>query len=574
MQHLALTGGPRTPATSEKAGRRVGFGVLCASAFGARVALRVIGRRHSSRSPRMGRRACIGRNTAAHGLAACARRADAWRFADGAGTGAKGAGGVWKMKRSQQRVGVSNLMTTGLKAASERRTVRTMAANVCRQSPAGSDGRRRRLLVVTYHFPPDGAVGGLRWSGLSKSLSRMGWEVHVLTAASQQSADPGDGVTVHSCQPARTLNAFYNSVRRRVRRPAAAEAREAGKVESASSRLGVVGWIRREVVDSLAVPDHGRGWILRSALAARRLLRRHDFDLVITSGPPHSAHLAGTLATVGRAEPHWVDLRDPWADSIKHSWGRSLFSSNLGRFLLPMLESFVFARAAGLLVNTSEFASFLRGQHPTMKLVHLPNGIDPERVPPPPVEVGPGLHLAYVGTLYAGRDLEPVLRALALLKSRNADAFNAAVRLRIAGHMGSAHEARFRQQLEETRVGDVVELLGLLKTTAALRVVNECHLSIVLAQDQHFQIPAKLYESVAMGVPTLVIAEATSAAAHEGKRIGAFVRQQDDISGIVDVLERLWSGALPTRIPARAPIEYPELAKDLAEHIAAAGVTS
>ena len=48
----------------------------------------------------------------------------------------------------------------------------------------------RRLLIISYHFPPDGAIGGLRWAGLSKYLGRMGWDVHVVTA-SESAAENG-----------------------------------------------------------------------------------------------------------------------------------------------------------------------------------------------------------------------------------------------------------------------------------------------------------------------------------------------------------------------------------------------
>ena len=41
----------------------------------------------------------------------------------------------------------------------------------------------RRLLVITYHFGPDGPVGGLRWFGITKYLARLGWKVSVITAA-------------------------------------------------------------------------------------------------------------------------------------------------------------------------------------------------------------------------------------------------------------------------------------------------------------------------------------------------------------------------------------------------------
>ena len=50
-----------------------------------------------------------------------------------------------------------------------------------------------RLLVITYHFGSNGAVGGLRWTGITKYLVRLGWEVRVITAA------PPEHASVESC---------------------------------------------------------------------------------------------------------------------------------------------------------------------------------------------------------------------------------------------------------------------------------------------------------------------------------------------------------------------------------------
>ena len=41
----------------------------------------------------------------------------------------------------------------------------------------------RRLLLITYHFDPDGSVGNLRWIGVTKHLARLGWRISVVTAA-------------------------------------------------------------------------------------------------------------------------------------------------------------------------------------------------------------------------------------------------------------------------------------------------------------------------------------------------------------------------------------------------------
>ena len=40
---------------------------------------------------------------------------------------------------------------------------------------------RRRILVISYFFPPDQTVGGARWAAMSSWLRRAGHEVTVLT---------------------------------------------------------------------------------------------------------------------------------------------------------------------------------------------------------------------------------------------------------------------------------------------------------------------------------------------------------------------------------------------------------
>src|SRR2546427_696001 len=51
---------------------------------------------------------------------------------------------------------------------------RTLSSPPDGESSVPSDGRR--VLVITYHFPPDGSVGGLRWAGITKYLARLGWK--------------------------------------------------------------------------------------------------------------------------------------------------------------------------------------------------------------------------------------------------------------------------------------------------------------------------------------------------------------------------------------------------------------
>lgn len=447
-----------------------------------------------------------------------------------------------------------------------------LRADAVRRPDAAPDPKMptHRLLVISYHFPPDGSVGGLRWAGFSKSLAREGWEVHVLTAANGSTAMEAPGLRIHALARRRTLNDLYNTLAHRVRgAPAESGAMQGtrsggGEVPAPSIASKALRWIREEIAMALVLPDHARGWILRAAHRARALARRHRFDVVVTSGPPHSAHIVGLLATIGTRRPLVLDMRDPWYDLATKEWGRPLYSTMLARATTPILERLAFRAARLVISNTREFAAQLRSEGSGRRIAWIPNGIDPERLPASRSDRYPPLGLAYVGSLYAGRDLGPILDAFRVFLDRHGGIAKATSRLRIAGFMAPAHEVRFQAQLDELGIAGHVELLGVVPPAAALDLLARSTLSIVLAQDQELQIPAKLYESMGLGIPTLVLAEEESAAAREAIRIGAFTRRPEDLAGIADLFERLATGEIADHVTPRQPIDYPTLARSMA----------
>ncbi len=424
-----------------------------------------------------------------------------------------------------------------------------------------SNSAIRRLLVITYHFPPDGSIGGQRWAGLSKYLARLGWEVHVITAAVPGREQTTPYVHRHVRHRRRILNDVYNAVVSRFRgspdtnRQAMAE--NAG-AQPRSSRFQTLAAVRRIVGSSMYLPDHARGWVGRAAGVARGLLRERRFDVVISSGPPHSVHFAGLLATRGRDTPFWIDMRDPW--SVTHEMNTPDDRLVLAeRWLLRRLEKLVFPRAARVIVNTREFASALRITDPDLDVVYFPNGIDMEEMPTRDISAVERGSIAYVGTFYAGRNLSMVFAAIsALLRDRPEAA--SILRLNIAGTMESRHREKMKEEIAAAGLTSTVKIHGMLPRAQALELLSRSHLALVLAQDQPMCVPAKLYECVGLGVPTLVIAEENSAAASQARRIGAMSLDSHDVDGMRSLLEDMLAGHLPTTIEPKTPISYADLA--------------
>lgn len=255
-----------------------------------------------------------------------------------------------------------------------------------------------------------------------------------------------------------------------------------------------------------------------------------------------------------------VDLRDPWFDATAGRQDHLVGESVTGRAVLRRMERFVLDRCDGLVVNSRELRDTLCAMYPNKRIEWIPNGVDLERLPASADPPFPGLSLAHVGTLYVNRDLGPVLRAFRTFLDAHPEARSAGSALRVAGRVEGAYADAFHRAVAELELQDVVEYLGMVPPADALRLLARSSLAIVLAQGQAYQIPAKLYESLGLGVPTLVVSEQDSATTREAERVGAHAAAPEDVSQMARLLAALWRDSAGRRSVSEA-VDYRTIAR-------------
>jgi glycosyltransferase involved in cell wall biosynthesis len=435
------------------------------------------------------------------------------------------------------------------------------------RKPGASVPAPRRLVVVTYHYPPDGSVGGLRWAGFAKYLVRLGWEVHILTASQRAPAPLAEGVMLHLVAKRRTLNDWYLAISRRLRRPRHTPD-DPAEQPRITRHFRLLRALQRELGALTSFPDESRGWILRAALAAQRLIQRFEPTVVVSSGPPHGAHLAARLATARTHQPWVMDLRDPWVGQSRGFANNPVYGTPMMRRLVGVLERACVRAAAGAICNTPELTSRWKERYPDVRLTWIPNGVDLERLPRPTDQRLPGLSIVYAGTLYGSRDLRPVAQAFAQFLAQHPEAASDGSKLRVAGVMEAPHARKFEQRIAELGIEKHVEFLGMLPEADALQLVAKSRLSIVLAQEQEVQVPAKLYEAMGLGVTPLVLTEPGSATATEARRIGAPVVASDNVDEMTSTLARVWrQGGLARIGTVPTPIDYHHLSGTVSDFL-------
>jgi hypothetical protein len=397
----------------------------------------------------------------------------------------------------------------------------------------------RRLLLLSFHAPPEPAIGGLRWWGLSRHLAKRGWAVHMITAAAGASAEPVPAdMEVETIERRSTIQDRYRVVRRaqKARAPAGRGPAPAPRT-SASGRAARPVTLRSNLAALLSFPDQGRGWLLRAAAATRKAVRNFEPNVIVSTGPPHSVHLAAALGSAGSGIPRVMDYRDPWTHTSNPYTARgwSLVAQR-------RLERASLRRAALILTTTREVRDAVQRDHPEARVAWLPNGVDTDTLPLRPAQGFPGLCMTHLGSLYFNRSPVPALRAFAAFLARHPAAAVAGSTLRFVGSVSTDFRPILDATIAELDIHEWVQATGMMPREGALEILAKSHVALVLAQGQATMVPAKLYESVAMGLPTLVVTEHDSATAAEAKRLGAAVHDPEDEQGIADTLSRVWSG--------------------------------
>lgn len=377
----------------------------------------------------------------------------------------------------------------------------------------GAEGRPGHVLLITAHFPPDRGAATQRMLRFARALTDAGWALTVVTL------DPGSyrrGTPIDEELLAR-IPPQVKVVRTGAWRP------DAGDTSRTVARR-----LLSAVFQAVAVPDRDLGW-LRPAL--RAALKAHDedpFDVVVSSAPPFTPHLvARSLAR--RIDVPWVaDFRDPWS---RAPWARDRQAATWKGWMHRRLERRTVLGAVRVILNSErmreDFVRHYRELDPS-RFVTIANGFDRSVVAPvahlvPPAD-GP-LLVTHAGTLYGERDPAVLFEALGLLKSDGVAPADIEVTL-----LGAiADSSQVKHAVRRNGVEDMVRLQPPVTHAEALRRLATSHVLLLFQQGTDLQVPAKLYEYIALGRPIAAVAPKPSAVADivEATGLGTVTRPED-----------------------------------------------
>ncbi len=349
----------------------------------------------------------------------------------------------------------------------------------------------RRLLLISFFFPPSLKVGAVRAGGLAKHLPKFGWEPIVLTPSL-----PG---RTHS--PVRVIETSHRDVfsdfktRLGVRqKPKPAQqldfrAQQAGG--SAHSHNRLTKWLRALI----SYPDQFKGWVPFGVKAAEEFALRDRVDAILSTSPANSGHLIASRAKKLWNCPWVADLRDLWSDAGTTPWGMDFLQHSLQKRTL---------RPADVLVTVSDpWVESLKQTFPGKPVVRITNGFDPDDLPPNPPELTATFSITYTGYLYDGQsDPTPVFEVLGELLAKDTMR-RTDVKLRFYGTSEGLSALANRYGLE-----DVLEVNGWVSREESLQRQRESQLLLLFGKSIPSYsgcYPAKLFEYLASRRPILAV---------------------------------------------------------------------
>ncbi|MEQ6119223.1 glycosyltransferase family 4 protein [Reichenbachiella sp. MALMAid0571] len=366
----------------------------------------------------------------------------------------------------------------------------------------------KKVLVITYYWPPSGGGGVQRWLKFVKYLPEFGWEPIVFTPENpdfslqddslMKDVDPGlEVIRFPIWEPFGIYKKIFKTSGKTVKQGIVIEKSKL----SLADKLSI--WVRA----NLFIPDPRCFWVKPSAKFLESIIIGNEIDVVITTGPPHSLHLIGQRLKKSTGVKWVADFRDPWSD-----WDvlQKLNISKIAHAIHRRMEKKVMQNCDVLLTVSNRLAQSLQEKHFAENVQVVNNGVDEAdfqmgRV----IQEKVRFSIVHTGLLNEIRNPESLWDALQELCIEE-DGFKGQLELVLAG-MVSGSILDFLQQNEQLR--NCVTYLDYIPHQKVFDYYESSSVLLLLlnqSENARWILPGKMYEYMFSGKPILTLGEPES----------------------------------------------------------------
>jgi hypothetical protein len=359
----------------------------------------------------------------------------------------------------------------------------------------------KKVLIITYYWPPSGGAGVQRWLKFTKYLRSFGWEPVIYTAEGGEMPsvdesllkDIPEGITVIK-KPIWEPYSIYKKF---------IGAKSSDKINtgflSEKAKPGIQEKLSVWVRGNFFIPDARRFWIKPSVKFLTKYLQENKIDAMVSTGPPHSMHLIALGVKKKLNIPWLADFRDPWT---KIDFYDKLMLTPYADELHKKQEKEVIATADKVVTVSRHWAEdFKELGAPAVDVIT--NGFDEADFDFPAPELHKEFSLSHIGSLNKDRNPLELWNAIKEL-CEEIPGFSDDLKIKFAGKTDhSVFEAlKERNLLQKAEKIDYMPHEEVVKFSAASQV-----LLLLLNNTPNVLgiIPGKIFEYLAAKRPVLCI---------------------------------------------------------------------
>jgi glycosyltransferase involved in cell wall biosynthesis len=356
----------------------------------------------------------------------------------------------------------------------------------------------KKVLIITYYWPPAGGPGVQRWLKFVKYLPDFGIEPIVYCPD-----NPNYPFTDTSLVS--DIDSDLTVLKTSIREPYK-WAQLFSKSKTANLSKGLISNQKKQSVleklllfvrGNFFIPDARISWVRPSISFLSDYILTHKIDTIVTTGPPHSLHLIGLQLKQKHSIKWMADFRDPWTQIGYH---KKLKLSSFAQKKHKTLEATVLQTADEILV-TSLKTKTLFSELTSTPISVLTNGFDFEISSDTPLDSK--FTLSHIGSLFEGRNPSVLWKVLSDLINESED-FAAAFQLNLIGSvskevMGAICSFGLESYVCNTGYIPHSDVLESQKKTQLLLLIEED------SKETEYIIPGKLFEYMASKRPIIAI---------------------------------------------------------------------
>lgn len=394
-------------------------------------------------------------------------------------------------------------------------------------------GGNKKVLLVTYYWPPAGGPGVQRWLKFVSYLPQFGIEPIVYIPE-----DPAYPIIDENLLD--EVPKEVTVIKQPIREPASFARKLFGKktkqLQSGilpSKKASLVTRFMLYIRANYFIPDARVGWVKPSVSYLKEYCKQHHINTLITTGPPHSLHLIGLHLQKEIGLTWLADFRDPWT-TIHYFSQLPLRKRAIKKH--EELERKVLTAADSITVTSKPTKNEF--QKLTDKPIHVvTNGYDAQQLPKKYIPLDTKFSIAHIGSLLSDRNPRTLWNALSDLLMAY-PGLKEDLQITLAGVVSE----EVLKSIADAGLEAYVYNLGYVSHTKAIRLQHASQILLLLEMDKEETkviLPGKLFEYMAAKRPILALGPeegAISSVLRETKAGDYFTYQESN--GIYNYLEQ------------------------------------